>query len=135
MKNETYSTKKRPGDNIVFWPKENTEIFCKDLKGLCKYANEHIGDYMKYHYFSTAEYSSGSPIVFTYEPIFVIKETPKIKRLYRHECYLIRNENGTLSIPAPEALEHIFDFIAWKRELACLSRMDMEFVNNFGDNF
>lgn len=127
MKNEDYHTKRRPGDNIVFWTKDDKQIFCKDLKGLCKYANEHLEDYSNYPYASTAEYTSDKPIVFTWEPIYIISERPGIKSKYRNECYLIRNENGTLSLPTPEELEHIFDFIEWKRELA--------YWDNYGNIF
>lgn len=111
MKNETYSMKERPGDNIVFWSADGKELYCRELNGVCEFANENEAT-EKFRFYKTE-----SGLTFCFVEIFVInKESSNVDMQRGNFCFLVRNEDGTLRLPSRRELHDIFCFIDWQRE-------------------
>ena len=123
MKNEAYSTKERPGDNIVFWADGGKELYCRELDGVCAFVNENEGT-EKFRFYKTE-----SGLIFCFFEIYVInKELSNVNTREGNFCFLVKNEDGTLHLPSSEELADIFCFIDWKREYQFYSQADSFFV-------
>lgn len=111
MKNKTYSMNKCPGDNIVFWAIDGKELYCRELNGVCDFANENEAT-EKFRFYKTE-----SGLVFCTIEIFVInKESSSVNTRRGGFCFLVRNEDGALHLPTRRELGDIYDFIDWQRE-------------------
>ena len=119
MKNETYSMKERSGDNIVFWSTDGKELYCRELNGVCEFANENK-ETEKFRFYTTE-----SDLIFCAIEIFVInKESSNVDVRRGSFCFLTRNEGGTLRLPSRRELTDIYDFIDWQREYQFFSGID-----------
>ena len=123
MKNETYSTKERPEDNIVFWSQDGNELYCRNLDGVCAFANESKAT-EKIRFYKTE-----SGLMFCTIGIFVInKELSNVNTREGNFCFLVRNNNGTLRLPLRAELADIFAFIDWQREYQFYAQADSFFA-------
>lgn len=119
MKNETYSMKERPGDNIVFWSADGKELYCRELNGICEFANENEGT-ENFRFYKTE-----SGLIFCAIEIFVInKESSNVDARRGSFCFLARNADGTLRLPSRGELHDIYDFIDGQREYQFYSQSD-----------
>ena len=123
MKNEAYSMKERPEDNIVFWSADEKELYCRDLNGVCAFANENE-ETEKFRFYETE-----SGLMFCFVEIFVInKELSSVDTRRGNFCFLARNDNGTLRLPLRAELADIFAFIDWQREYHFYAQADSFFA-------
>ena len=123
MKNETYSMKERPGDNIVFWMADENELYCRKLEGICAFANERKAA-EKIRFWKTE-----SGLMFCAIGIFVVnKKLSNVNTRGGNFCFLVKNENGTLHLPLNAELNDIFEFIDWQREYQFYAQADSFFA-------
>ena len=123
MKNEAYSMKERPGDNIVFWSTDEREFYCRKINGVCAFAHESKAA-EKFRFYKTE-----SGLIFCAVGMFVVnKKLSNVNTRRGSFCFLVKNEDGTFHLPSNEELFDIFCFIDWQREHQFYAQIDSFFA-------